>query len=122
MALVVAASVVEDKIGGGEGLVGAATHGSGRRRRSMNVGKRTSRMHLLKLKTTLSGKAKAQVRNRNLSELLTLGKVKLCLLKLKMVVLLVIRSNHVRSVVCIIMPLRTVVESYVKSVDLITRL
>jgi hypothetical protein len=31
MALVVVASVVEDKIEGGEGLVGAATHGSERR-------------------------------------------------------------------------------------------
>jgi hypothetical protein len=78
-------------------------------------------MHLLKLKTTLSGKAKAPVKNRNISRLLTQRKVKLFLLKLKMVVLLVIRSIHVRSVVCIIMPLRTVVESYVKYVDLITR-
>jgi hypothetical protein len=101
--------------------VGAATHGSRRRQRSMKVCKRTSQMHLLKLKTTLSGKAKAPVKNQNLSGLLTLRKVKLCLLKLKMAVLLVIRSIHVRSMVCIIMPLRTVVESYVKSVDLITR-
>jgi hypothetical protein len=69
MALVMVASVVEDMIGGGEGLVGAATHGSGRRQRSMKVGKRTLRMHLLKMKTTLSGKAKAPVKNKNLSGL-----------------------------------------------------